>query len=333
MSQPPTPLHSAANEEVPTDLPQEKFDDSDFNLNPDLYDDDTGENDAAVGDDVGDDVGTVDADGDIKLEEGIVDKADDGNEVNEPLNDGDGGFIVSPPLLDFSVTTLFDQVYINTKSAFTAPNILNTGQISKLINFSDDSLLQIQRNYIKTHIEGQTPYSLLDLIHDLSLVINVLWRLINSRNPLFGQGDYFIKILSDLEDYLAYYPLFNNVDNSTFYQFFNFLQSIDVKISILIDGYSSVGGDNFSNADSLNADIINGNSTNDDVINGNSANANDTTFKLSQTQIIRLVPIITRLRILIVSKLDQFKAKVEDPVRNLLEVEIGRLFEGILERQ
>lgn len=314
MSLPPTPIHPGPNEEVHVQLPTEKFDDADFDLNPDLYDDDDDDDDEnnAIGATVTNGLEVKDDKAENEDEKNLNNQnninfnanangVDNGN-GNGNDNNNDHFMENSNKYLE-SVTVPFDQGYEASLNEFTSPIILNEFQISKLINYIDEHLLQIQRKYIKTHIDGESQYTLYELLDDLSLLINIMWKPIINRNRLFGQPDYFIKILSDLEDYLNYYQIFTKENiNSVIYQFFSFWQNIDLKISLLIDGYQSYNG----------------------------------IEKFNQTHMVRLIPIITRLRILIITKLDLFKMTLTSEnhlIRNILEVEIGRLFEGILDRQ
>lgn len=304
MSLPPTPIHPAPNEEVKVELPTEKFDDADFDLNPDLYDEDdlevkgdTNRNDNANGVGIGNGNGNGHSNG---IDNETV--QENGNDYEaHPVNDDD--IIDDSNSYLQSVTTPFDEAYDASLKEFTSPILLSELQISKLINYLDDNLLQVRRKYIKTHIEGESQYSLLELFHDLSLLVDIMWKPILNRNTLCGQPDYFIRILNDCEDYLNYYEIFtiDNI-NSFIHQFFAFWQSLDLKISLLIDGYTSFQG----------------------------------VQKLNQTHLIRLLPIVTRLRIMIITKLETFKITLTQEnhrIRNILEVEIGRLFEGILDRQ
>jgi len=125
-----------------------------------------------------------------------------------------------------------------------------------------------------------------------------------------------IKILGDLEDYIGHYLLFKDIPpisdtaSKQVVDFFTFFQSLDVKLSCLIDGYIATVGER------------------------------QITQKLSATQYVRLLPIVTRLRILIITKTESVKSKLQDSadgaaidMADILDVEVGRLFEGILDRQ
>ena len=99
--------------------------------------------------------------------------------------------------------------------------------------------------------------------------------------------------------------------------FFKFWQKIDLQLSCLIDGYNIVL---------------------------NNGNQQTNLIKMNVTQLTRLLPIVTRLRIAIISKIDGLRMRLKknqennndnDATSNILtifELEISRLFEGILER-
>jgi hypothetical protein len=307
METPPTPIHVAPNVEV-KELPTETFAD-DFDLNPDLYDDD-----------------------DNKTQDGTRLNNESSSQLNTTItindnNNGRESQLVSNNIqnddygtdIDYavkSVTSPFDTIYQATLQQFSStPNVLSDQQISKIVNYTDEELLKIQRKYIKSQAED-LPYDIYNLIGDLVSVVNILWVSITNKNRLFGQENYFIKILGDLEDYLDHYPLFKNIPpiSDTAHQqvvdFFTFFQSLDVKLSCLIDGYTAIVGDK------------------------------QISQKLTATEYLRLLPIVTRLRILIITKTESVKSKLQDSadgaaidMADILDVEVGRLFEGILDRQ
>ncbi|ODV79318.1 uncharacterized protein CANTADRAFT_52054 [Suhomyces tanzawaensis NRRL Y-17324] len=220
-----------------------------------------------------------------------------------------------------SVTMPFDSVYSYLQSQILpVSEPITPAQQSKFINYLDEELLKIQRKFIKDQADTIETYSLSQLQKELLVLIKLIWVSITKRNKLFGQADYLIKILGDLEDYLFHYktifvlqnqvPVISGTERSKLIQFFEFFQDIDSKLSLLMDGYE-VG---------------------------------NTTEKLSSTQVVRLIPLASRLRIQIVSSLDTNRLALQrnfqasnaiEESRNLLDildVEIGRLFEGVLER-
>lgn len=76
----------------------------------------------------------------------------------------------------------------------------------------------------------------------------------------------------------------------------------------------------------------------------NNGNQQTKLIKMNVTELTRLLPIVTRLRIAIISKIDGLRMRLKknqennndnDATSNILtifELEISRLFEGILER-
>lgn len=321
INSPPTPIHPAPNEELTNDLPTGIIADSNIDLNPDLYDDD-------------------DDDDDVQEQE-QKQLIEQNEHVTMPyiqqLQHQDASVSVSASateseLEDVDITQLqqitlpFNESYQLLKLSFENSTNNNgnitTGQQSKFINYLDEILLQIQRKYIKQKTESVMIYSLIELLQDLSNVINLIWVSIQQKLVLFGQIEYYIKILGDLEDYVSNYPhLFNEswstgsgshrhlqIDMQNLVIFFKFWQKIDLQLSFLIDGY--------------NVDI----------------NGNGKLMKMNTTEITRLLPIISRLRILIISKIDMIRGKLkhgddhDDNILNIFEVEISRIFEGVLER-
>ena len=75
---------------------------------------------------------------------------------------------------------------------------ITSAQQSKLINYIDETLLQIQRKFIKQQTELEINYSLIQLLQELSTVISVIWVSIQQKLVLYGQIEYYIKILGDL---------------------------------------------------------------------------------------------------------------------------------------
>lgn len=190
---------------------------------------------------------------------------------------------------------------------------LTMNQESKLVTFLDDRLLQVQRKFIKNQADSDEKYPLLLLLNDVKAIVDLIWYLIDLNMPLFGQEEYFIRILGDLEDWIAYYDipmLDTNVPStiSTYKTLFQFFQSLDTRVSFLIDGYQ----------------------------------INDSYTKLSATELVRLGPIVNRVRIGIIEKMESSRAHLARKGQNrdssaatymnILEIEVGRLLEGIIER-
>lgn len=287
METPTTPIHVAPD--VEATLPDEPFQDNDLELNPDLDED-------------------IDESEDSNLAN-HTSTAPERKSASQDLPDDNSSFQVE------LWTLPFDDAYQNLRKHSTNDNsqpAVTESQQSKFINYVDGELLQLQRRFIKNQTETVEIYLLAQLLQDLAKILDLLWYLINTSNRLYGQDEYFIKITGDLEDWMAYYLLdIKGADQKAegeLFQFFSFFQSLDTRLSFLIDGY----------------------------------HAGLALTKMSATEVVRLVPIISRLRFEIVSKFDLLRAKLThqkalgnleaDVFLNKLDVEIGRLFEGVLER-
>lgn len=326
MSTPPTPIHPAPNEEV-RNFPNEKIPDStlaDIDLNPDLYDEDDDDqdmdNDTPTNNQSNDELPVNNTNG-IAPRNPLLDTLKQSEMVDDSESE-----MEEVDLYKFQQITLpFQEAYELFTIEFNSiePSPISQQQQSKFVNYIDDHLLRIQRKFIKSQTEDTPTYSFIQLINELSEVINIIWVSISKKNPLFGQMDYYIKILGDIEDYLSHYKrLFNDeftvdsvkIDLTKLVTFFKFFQKVDLQISMLIDGYD----------------------TNSKTIT-----------KANSTQLIRLYPIITRLRILIIEKMEDLRFRLNNArvqthnkqvsndsqnLLNLFEVEISRLFEGILDR-
>mmetsp|Transcript_9339 Transcript_9339/g.11636 ORF Transcript_9339/g.11636 Transcript_9339/m.11636 type:complete len:306 (+) Transcript_9339:57-974(+) len=304
MDSPPTPLHPAANEEVNVipegALPSGTI--ANLDLNPDLYDEDTDQNDTGNDDK---------ANKDDVIMKNEIDDYDDGQSYELE-----------------ALTSSFDKQYELLQVEFeksTNHNQIATYQQSKLINYVDEQLLAIQRKFIKNQADTNELYSFFQLINELSKVFDLVWYSINTRSGLFGQQDYLIKLMDDMEDYVAHYRLFEDTDDFgtlelQLLDYFTFFQVMDLRISFLIDGFSM---------------------------------ESNRVEKLNNTQIVRLSPVASRLRILIISKLDPLRMKLSNDelasdshgkiesekrkthrrrLQNVIEGELGKVFEGILDR-
>lgn len=308
MDSPPTPLHPAANEEINVipegALPSGTI--ANLDLNPDLYDDETDDN---------------------NIDRDEKDNKDDKDDMI--MKNDTNAYNIGLPYELETLTTPFDKQYELLKAEFdktTNNDEIAKYQQSKLINYVDEQLLAIQRKFIKSQADTTEEYSFIQLINDLSKVFNLVWYSINTKSGLFGQQDYLIKLMDDLEDYVAHYRLFENTDDYAtvelqLLEYFTFFQEIDLRISFLIDGFPMETANKIE--------------------------------KLNNTQIIRLSPIASRLRILIISKLDPLRMKLSREelatdsqdqhenqkrrshrrrLQNVIEGELGRVFEGILDR-
>lgn len=324
ISSPPTPIHPAPNEELTNDLPTGVIlSDSNIDLNPDLYDDDDDEVDQ---DQIKEEINETPQLEPTKFP--YIQQLQNQNAYTTSSISASAS-ATETDLEDIDINQLqqitlpFNESYQLLKLSFdnispnNSNNGISSGQQSKFINYLDEHLLQIQRKYIKQKTESEMTYSLIQLLEDVSNIINLIWVSIQQKLVLYGQIEYFIKILGDLEDYVSNYShLFNEswsrnghllVDWQNLVIFFKFWQKIDLQLSFLIDGYT-----------------IN--------INGNSK-----LIKMNITELTRLLPIVTRLRILIISKIDMIRSKIkpsddDDNILNIFEVEISRIFEGVLER-
>lgn len=302
MSSPPTPIHPGPNEEVrnlPNEpLPSETLEDID--LNPDLC-----------------------ASDDDELEDVGLDTA----EFQPPVPIHDEEYINDKPNNGYQVTVPFDSAYNHLENTFLAQpvSLMSEEQQSKLINYMDETILKIQRQFVRNQAEEIEIYLLQQLVTDLKKVVDVLFVSVGTKSPLFGQAEYYIKLMTDLEDFVAHYrhifevnlvsPILSPSNHHKLICFLTLMQTLDVHLSFLIDGYTTSQG---------------------------------TREKLSATGLVRLIPIASRLRILIISKLEPIRLKLLHVVRsastsdqvyresretlNLLDLEIGRIFEGVLDR-
>ena len=332
ISSPPTPIHPAPNEELTNGVPTNTLlADSNIDLNPDLYEEeemDIEETKSKIVDEISPENLTSN---DPALQ------PQSGNASNDDINGATTN--ADSDLEDVEINQLhqitlpFNESYQLLKQEFqnTLTNLgqsqITSAQQSKLINYIDETLLQIQRKFIKQQTELEINYSLIQLLQELSTVISVIWVSIQQKLVLYGQIEYYIKILGDLEDYVNNYKtLFNetwsknnnlHINMQNLVIFFKFWQKIDLQLSFLIDGYNIVL---------------------------NNGNQQTKLIKMNVTELTRLLPIVTRLRIAIISKIDGLRMRLKknqennndnDATSNILtifELEISRLFEGILER-
>lgn len=332
ISSPPTPIHPAPNEELTNGVPTNTLlADSNIDLNPDLYEEeemDIEETKSNIVDEISPENLTSN---DPALQ------PQSGNASNDDINGATTN--ADSDLEDVEINQLhqitlpFNESYQLLKQEFqnTLTNLgqsqITSAQQSKLINYIDETLLQIQRKFIKQQTELEINYSLIQLLQELSTVISVIWVSIQQKLVLYGQIEYYIKILGDLEDYVNNYKTFFNetwsknnnlhINMQNLVIFFKFWQKIDLQLSFLIDGYNIVL---------------------------NNGNQQTKLIKMNVTELTRLLPIVTRLRIAIISKIDGLRMRLKknqennndnDATSNILtifELEISRLFEGILER-
>lgn len=287
MDTPPTPAHVAADEEV--QLPTAPYPD-DLQLNPDLEDGDSPEpathppNSATTDTEIPD-TNIITPSADVRFQ-----------------------------ILSFTLP--FDEFHDTTIRQFqshTGLQHVNEAQQSRLVNYLDGELLEIQRRFIKNQADSDEIYPLENLLEDVARILDLVWFLVNPTSTLYGQDEYFIRVTGDLEDWLNYYdfPTFDGLDvnhSAALNRLFSFMQSLDSRLSFLIDGFDVSG----------------------------------TLQSMSGTEVVRLVPIVSRIRFMLITKLDPSRAKLMQmkalgvesaaEVLNKLDVEIGRLFEGVLDR-
>ncbi|KAG5422093.1 hypothetical protein I9W82_001186 [Candida metapsilosis] len=222
---------------------------------------------------------------------------------------------------------------------------LTSRQQSKFINYIDEQLLQVQRKFIKQQSTDSVIYPFISLIKDLDPILDVIWVSITGNNNtysngnvngvynggntisstsntnssgggstmssvLFGQEEYYIKILGDLEDFITHYTtIFDEqwtinsenkrvviVDfNKVVVPIVKYFNKLDLQLSFIKDeGW------------------------------------------FSQTQCIRLKMIVERLRIQMLNKfehlIEQLLQQQQQLLKDVLEVEASKIFEGTMER-
>lgn len=308
---PRTPLHPAPNEEV-SQLPNAPMADE-MDLNPELYDDE----DVAVG------IGRGNT---IVIEEEVRPNGENSQlvqeqgqeQVNEIMSDEESEMEevdVTNKVDIILLTPDFDEYMSKLNIAFDANKEaqLSASQQSNLVMYLDDSILKVHRKFIKSQVNEEMTYPINDLIGDLTSTLDVLWLSVNSRNKLIFQGEYLIKVLGDMLDFIENYrSLIDPHKQHTFQsltadleKIFQFFQALDARIAFLMDGYSIEGS---------------------------------LLQKLSGTQVIRVVPIATRLRMAVISKMELVRHQLvslppdQQAISNLIDIEVSKLFEGILDR-
>ncbi|KAI5952448.1 hypothetical protein KGF54_003315 [Candida jiufengensis] len=301
---PQSPLHPGPNDEIdPNSLPTTKLQDDDLELNPELYDEDE------------EDEQKLDEE-DSKIAQSYLPNYEDDELDNVELDS------LTEMTLPFEEK--FQQFIAKNFKNSTNQVSLSLTQQSKFINYIDEQLLDLQRQFIKQQSESIVVFPLSHLIRNLNEIIDLIWKSIcyNNQVNLFGQEEYYIKIIGDFQDYLLYYPnLFyqsidideqgkrwTNLQKDEVISFFKFLLKLDLQLSFLLS--------NDKDEDVI-PDYI--------KVNGKS--------KFSNTEIIRLSPIITRIRIIIIEKIEKLSKEIKSKtMKNLMELESSRIFEGILER-
>lgn len=259
---------------------------------------------------------------------------DNGDEMSnfdyENKNDTENSLnkAISDEIPNMGFTPTFEEAYESVERKVNQPEVhkLSESSRSNLVNDIDEQYLQVQRKFVKNQAADEETYSLYQLVDDLSLIFDLIWCSVNRKNGLFGQEEYTIKLVLDLEEFLSRYELFEvhsslAVLYTKLLRFFSFLQSLDARISFLVDGFTKEGSSRIQ--------------------------------RMNRTQIVRISTIVARLRNLIVYKMDNlhlflrreqgiFQSRNDDDkeadygillkIRDSLEVEVSRLFEGLLER-
>lgn len=197
-------------------------------------------------------------------------------------------------------TLPFDDAYSLLKANFNLSKkhaSVLLSQQSRFITYVDQQLLNIQRNFIRNQSDSAFSYTLNQLLTDLDPVIALLWHLFQETRTLFGQDEYLIKILGDLDDWTAYYTFPNSSDILFYVKLFGFFQNLDTRVCFMIDGTEE----------------------------------NGQPLKMSATEVVRLAPIVNRLRVNVISKLDVRGGGLAK-IAQMFNTEIGQLFEGLLDR-
>lgn len=297
MYTPPTPIHPRPNEEVryvpDGQLPVA----ADLELNPDLYEDSEGDS-------------SHHGHGHAR-EHGPVTVAE---ELEEEVAMGEA------PLFTLPFDTALEICQQDFAKVSSTAKTLSLAQQSLLINYTDEQLLGVQRRFIRSLVsdEGGEPYPTMTLLRDLSRIVDVLWQSVNTKNALFGQQSYLIKILGDLEEYVAKLDVFEAPQDvseggfeASLMELFVVLQLLDVRCLFLYDGYEV----------------------------HTEASSTTRLQKLSSTDVVRITPIATRLRAILADRLEALrrglrldKSKDARALLNILEVEVGKLFEGLMDR-
>ncbi|CCG25709.1 hypothetical protein CORT_0C03340 [Candida orthopsilosis Co 90-125] len=305
---PPSPVHPAPNEELrPNSLPTSQLQNDDLDLNPDLYDDEEEDTDGIGNDATTEHSPTTNVQ--LSIPKDAQQEEANHNTLMADLSDSHEFDKVDLQSIR-QITLPFDEEYQLFKTTANAGSVgdeLSSQQQSKFINYIDDQLLQIQRKFIKQQSTEDAIYPFTLLIKDLDSIFDIIWVSI-SRNQhpqksLIGQEEYYIKMLGDLEDYITHYKTLFDENWQLNSKNQRILKADFNKIVVVCKFLSKMD---------LQLSFI-----------------KDNGF-FNSTQCVRLKMIIERLRYLI---MDKFEIVVQIPrLRNVLEVEASRIFEGILER-
>lgn len=253
MSEPDTPLHPQADEQIDLSNVRELGDDDidDLDLNPELE----------VSEDLdryGEERDDEDGEGGFKRsyvededERGMYDEMDD---FRPRINAG------SP----FSSATVLAKSRPPLDKPTNTQRRLSLSQQSKFISYCDERLLEIQRKYVQSRgLNTQNGYSGLEpLLKDLKSLVDFIWYSIDGmpntdyllNNPstterdqitikcnstYFGQSAYLIRIADDLLDYVDKFELKSlpvEKQNSTLSKLFKLLFILDKIFATLLEG-------------------------------------------------------------------------------------------------
>lgn len=256
MSEPETPLHAGANQQLDISAVKEldTREIEDLDLNPDLHN-----SESASGMMIGED---------YQLDEGNLKRAygGDGQEGEEMFDDYDDFKpqinVDSPFSSDTKLSQLQNRIPDDTLSI--TQRRLSLSQQSRFISYCDERLMDIQRKFVQSRgLNPQNGYSgLAPLLQDLKALVDFIWYSIDGRpnteylltedpsdvsrdqytgckSTYFGQSAYLIKIADDLLDYTEKFEL-KSVDSEqqsvALSKLFKLLFILDTIFSRLIDG-------------------------------------------------------------------------------------------------
>lgn len=267
MSEPATPLHAKADEQINLDnvrrLNEQDIDELD--LVPELEGSVSISNygDAAMG---------------IKNEGGFKRKMidlDNDSERYDEVDDFRPRVSVSSP---FSSGTVLNKMNTSAEEHVHSRRRLSLSQQSKFILYCDERLMEIQRRYVQSRgLNTQNGYSgLSPLLQDLKALVDFIWYSIDglpntdyllseapsdadrnssqgSNSTYFGQSAYLIRIADDLLDYLDKFEMRSlpaDEQSATLSKLFKLLLILDRVFARLIVGHIP-GGSKMSGTDAV----------------------------------------------------------------------------------
>ncbi|CCC70291.1 hypothetical protein NCAS_0E02210 [Naumovozyma castellii] len=269
MSEPLTPLHPSADEQLDLNDIKELDDDdiNDLDLNPDL-------------------------DADIVLSMEDANKTRQGSITKRPINITEDDEIFDDmddfmPKINvgspFSSNVALNKMHAASTSSpmmKMTPRRLSMSQQSKFITYCDNQLMQVQRRFVQSQgLNNQNGYpDLVSLLKDLKTLVDFIWYSIDNSNPhtdyllkmdtpeestykpsvelistYFGQTSYLIRIADDLLDYIEKFKikdLETKEQNNTVTKIFKFLFILD-KIFIRLLTGTIPGGHRMNGTDAV----------------------------------------------------------------------------------